>query len=521
MSTASAPPSGTSPWGLVLCLTFLAAATFYVKQFVWHPLAPYPGPLLGRCSNLYAAYHAWRGTVHTDMYRCHRKYGPIVRYGPSRIVVDTNTAAKGRQMTLDIYSHGANVSKAPAYSVLSHGAPSIITLRNKEEHSWRRRVLSFALSDATITSYESTIRKHLDRLCGILRESIQVEEEPLDMSRQCDYYTFDVMSEVIFGIDHNALQQSTYRYAVKALADSNVRLGALFQAPSLATARLDRYLFPTAIQGRHKFVGFLGSLLRKRATAPRPQGGDVFSFLETAEDTDGGKALDKSQIRAECAALVVAGSDTSSTTLSATLFYLSRNPKTYRRAADEVRAYFTAAEEISTGPRLSSCFYLRSCVDEALRMSPPVGAAPWREVGTGGIRLGSLELPAGVEVGTGIYSLHHNETYHSDPFEYKPERWIADEGGSTKESVELSRSAFIPFSRGPRSCVGKGFAYHQVTLALARILCEFDFCAAQEPAPKGKTGEGGSQGTAEFRLRDHVTGAKQGPVLRFRLRGRP
>ncbi|KAG8420376.1 Cytochrome P450 monooxygenase apf8 [Metarhizium acridum] len=499
MSTASLV-AGTSPWGLAVFLTFLLA-TFYIKQFVLHPLAPYPGPLLGRCTNLYAAYHAWRGTVHTDIYRCHQKYGPIVRYGPSRILVNTNTAVK------DIYSYGTNTMKASAYRVLSHGAPSVLTLRNKEEHSWRRRILSFALSDATIISYASTIRKHLERLCGNLKESAK-----LDMSRQCDYYTFDVMSEVIFGMDHNALKDPTYRYAIKALADSNVRLGTLFQAPVLAIGRLDKYLFPTAIQGRNNFVKFLGSLLRSRTRASCSRSGNVFSSLETAKDADAGMTLDKSQIRAECAALVVAGSDTSSTTLSATLFYLSRNHGAYQRAADEVRVKFASVEEISIGPKLNSCLYLRSCIDEALRMSPPVGAAPWREVGAGGIRVGSLELPAGIEVGVGMYSLHHNETYYKDPFEYRPERWMVGEGCSTKESVELSRSAFIPFSRGPRSCVGKGFAYHQVTLALARIIYEFDFYEAHTPeSNNGKT-------RAEFELRDHVTGAKEGPFLQFTLR---
>ncbi|TWU71772.1 hypothetical protein ED733_002837 [Metarhizium rileyi] len=512
MSIASLP-AGASPSGLAAFLIVLMVVTFYIKQFILHPLASYPGPLLGRCTNLYAAYHAWRGTVHTDMYRCHQRYGPVVRYGPSRILVNTSTGVK------DIYSHGTNTVKASAYRALSHGAPSIITIRNKEEHSWRRRILSFALSDATIKTYESTMRRHLDRLCGNLRDGVMTEvdrdsRQPLDMSRQCDYFAFDVMSEVIFGMDHNALKEPTYRYAIKALEDSNVRLGALFQAPILAMGRLDKYLFPTAIQGRNRFVEFLSSLLRGRSKASCPGNGNgngnVFSFLEAAKDTDGGMSLNKSQIRAECAALVVAGSDTSSTTLCAALFYLSRNQVPCQRAVDEVRATFAGAEEIAIGPQLNSCNYLRCCIDEALRLSPPVGAAPWREIGPGGIQVGSLELPAGTEVGIGIYSLHHNETYHKDPFEYKPERWIVGEACSTRESVQVSRSAFIPFSKGPRSCVGKGFAYHQVTLALARILYEFDFVDVNVNQP----GDGGMK-TGQFELRDHVTGAKSGPFLRF------
>ncbi|KAB8232224.1 cytochrome P450 [Aspergillus alliaceus] len=119
--------------------------------------------------------------------------------------------------------------------------------------------------------------------------------------------------------------------------------------------------------------------------------------------------------------------------------------------------------------------------------------------------IGSLELLASIDAGTGICSLHHNE-YHPEPFEYRPERWIIGENGSTKKSVARERSAFTPFSSGPRSCVGKGFAYHELTLTLAHALLPFD--SQHVDGSKKK----------EFSLRDHVTGAKTGLSLRFTLR---
>ncbi|WYZ36342.1 hypothetical protein EsH8_XII_000092 [Colletotrichum jinshuiense] len=439
------------------------------------------------------------------MYRCHRKYGPIVRYSPSRLLINSSLAAK------EISSHGANVIKSKAYNALVHSAPNTLTIRNRRDHARRRRILSLAFSDAQLRAYEGILLGHIETLCSNLGENADrnkpgSEGVLLDMAIQSDYFTFDVMSEVIFGMRYNTLKTESYRFVMKALEESNLRISTLVQASSLTIARLDKYLFPESIAARNRFLGFLASLLKNRPNASGSDNGNVFSYLETAKDPDGESTLSKSEIRAESATLVVAGSDTSSTTLAATLFYLSGNPEVYKRVSYEIRTTFRNLAEIRIGSKLNSCNYLRACIDEALRMSPPVGGALWREIRPGGMNIGALALPAGVDVGTGIYSLHHNEDYFQAPFNYKPERWLVGEDKSTKESVELARSAFYPFSSGPRSCVGKGFAYHEITLTLANILYRFDF-SRDEKLSRGST--------AEFVLRDHVTGAKSGPWLRF------
>ncbi|KAL6885676.1 putative cytochrome P450 [Trichoderma evansii] len=489
-------------------------AVYYIKQFMLHPLAAYPGPVLARCTNLYAAYHGWRGSVHTDMYQCHRRYGPVVRYGPNRLLIDTNTAVK------DIYGHNVNNIKSNSYRALIHSAPNTLTIRRKEEHSWRRRILSLALADSRISHYQHGFEMHIQRLCENLGENAKFIAEksklqPLDMSEQCEYFSFDIMSDAIFGVKYNTLTEPTYRFVSKALEDSNMRISALFQAPMLKIGKLDKYLFSKSIQGRNKFLGFISSLLLNRSALSGD--GSVFSFLESAKDPIEGHVLDKSQVRAECATLVVAGSDTASTALASTLFYLSRNPAAYGRVAEEVRGKFQSPDQIILGPLLNSCTYLRACIDEALRMSPPVGSALWREVGLGGMMVDTLMIPAGVDVGVGIYSLHHNDKYHSEPFKYQPERWLADDELSTKEAVELSRSAFVPFSIGPRSCVGKGFAYHQMTLTLAHIIYKFEFSHANDMVYSSWSRAGDRE---EFLLQDRITGAKTGPFLRFKLHGR-
>lgn len=224
---------------------------------------------------------------------------------------------------------------------------------------------------------------------------------------------------------------------------------------------------------------------------------------------------------------IIAGSDTTSTAMAATLFYLTRNPTALRRVTEQIRSTFDDVEEIRQGQALNSCNYLRACVDEAMRLSPSVGGLLPREVLSGGITVDGHAIPAGTVIGTPHYTIHHNEAYYSSPFAYEPERWIAGEvrastGSSTSEDdVSVAQSAFCPFSIGPRGCIGKGLAYVEMMVTLARTLYLYDLRKAVgvvDPG-QGKPGdEWGRHRVDEFQLSDIFTSTKDGALVEFRSR---
>lgn len=199
--------------------------------------------------------------------------------------------------------------------------------------------------------------------------------------------------------------------------------------------------------------------------------------------------------------------------MAATLHYLAYSPHCYQKAADEVRSRFTRFDEIRMGPTLNSCTYLRACIDEALRMSPPGGGPLWRELHTGGAVIDGVYIPEGYDVGVGIHSIHHNPAYYPEPFTYNPDRWLKSEEKAAE--LETIRKAYAPFGMGPRSCVGKPLALMELMLTMAALLLQFDFRASnrdeQAWADKKIVAE-------QFHLKDHVTGQKDGPMIEFRLR---
>lgn len=197
------------------------------------------------------------------------------------------------------------------------------------------------------------------------------------------------------------------------------------------------------------------------------------------------------------------GGDTTTTAISALSFYLSRNRDVYQKLAAEIRTRFTDHEDIRGGQKLASCRYLRACIDEALRISPPV---------TGHV------IPPSTQVGVNIYSLHHNETYFERQFNFDPDRWLVEDAAT----LTRMHSAFCPFSLGGRGCAGKSMAYLEANLVLAKTIWLFDFELA--PGKMGEAGEGGKgkgrqrERPSEFQLYDTFGSRHDGPNLLFHRR---
>ncbi|KAF5011792.1 hypothetical protein F66182_15318, partial [Fusarium sp. NRRL 66182] len=120
---------------------------------------------------------------------------------------------------------------------------------------------------------------------------------------------FDTMTAVSFDTDYDTINNPQYRYALAALEDSNVRLSVLLQEPKFVMFNLDRWLFPSSIVGRDRFVKFIRMLLKQRLHAKARVstiGADIFSFLEKCKDPDTGKELTAMELSTETALFVVA-----------------------------------------------------------------------------------------------------------------------------------------------------------------------------------------------------------------------
>jgi len=199
------------------------------------------------------------------------------------------------------------------------------------------------------------------------------------------------------------------------------------------------------------------------------------------------------------------GSDTTATALAATLYYLTKNEACLSKLRNELKRFVFIEELVYSN--LSQLPYLHACVEEALRMNPPVGGAPWRTTDTT-IVLENRSIPAGTMLGTAIYATQHNAEYYHEPFKYKPERWL------NKEESKKAKDAFCAFLIGTRGCIGKSLAYMELILTVAKFVYLYDMRVAEE-VPEGKRAVPGGE---EYRTKDQFTSWQIGPMLQFRDR---
>ena len=242
-------------------------------------------------------------------------------------------------------------------------------------------------------------------------------------------------------------------------------------------------------------------------------------------DPETGKGYSEDELFGESESLIIAGSDTTAISTAAAFFYLSRNPEVQQKLADEITSTFSSLNEIKSGPTLHSCKYLRAFIEETLRMSPPVPADLSREVQKGGIVVDGEYIPEGIKVSTVSYCMHHNPEDFPEPFKFQPERWIVDKNDTTGASAErlaLAQSAFMPFSAGPRGCVGKNLAYLEMNLVVAKIIYNFEVRRDPTSNLGGGSPEAieGRRTVDQYQLYDIFVGIRDGPMVQLAKRTR-
>jgi cytochrome P450 len=181
--------------------------------------------------------------------------------------------------------------------------------------------------------------------------------------------------------------------------------------------------------------------------------------------------ITEDRLVSQCMLLLAAGTGNIQSTLSSTTYYLLTNPGTLRRLQSEVRSSFEDSSEISD-KSATRLHYLHAVLQEALRLFPPI-PSPLPRTSPGAFIDGTY-VPAGCTVASATYSMSRDPRYWKDPSGFHPERWLRGDGHADLAYSTDRRQAAIPWSLGPRACIGTNMSYLVMRIILAKVIYDFD-----------------------------------------------
>ncbi len=361
----------------------------------FHPLSRYPGPKLAVCSPISHLMWDIRGKQHAVIKDLHDKYGEVVRIAPNALAYRAAAAWK------DIYGHRKKGQKVflkdPAlYSPTPNGVNAVITA-NYHDHQRMRRLLTHAFSNKALGEQEGILHTYADMLIDKLGEVLCVScSSVVDLTRWFNFTTFDLIGDLAFGEPFGCLANNTYHWwvliildAVKASAYLKVFWFFPFLLPLFALL-VPKHLLDKRIASFNLSVDKIRRRINSNTTRP-----DFTSYI--LKHSKDGKGLSQSEIDANAAVFVLAGSETTAALLSGCMYYLLRHQVKYIRLVTELRAAFEKASDINLAA-IAELPYLNAVLTESLRIYPPIPAMLPRIVPEGGAMINDDYVPEGVSI---------------------------------------------------------------------------------------------------------------------------
>ncbi|XP_050535079.1 uncharacterized protein LOC126902099 [Daktulosphaira vitifoliae] len=348
---------------------------------------------------------------------------------------------------------------------------------NNEKWHWRRKLLTNTFHFKILESYISTLNKHSYNLMQNLKKASKDSQCVSKINSHVTLCSLDIICETIMGVNLRSQEGKSSEYVSAIKTVSKILIKRIFRF-----WQWNETLFKLSKSGRdfekslnilHKFTENVIKEKRKLFCNAKIEMEEKHENIAQEEikrvcflDLLIGISLENptlmadSDIREEVDTFLFEGHDTTSIAVTMALINLGLYQNIQNLVRQELDDIFKGSNREITINDLKKMHYLERVIKETLRLYPSVPGIT-RKLNSP-LHLKKYTIPSNTVVAIGFWLLHRNESFFPNPEEFNPDRFLPN--------IERHPYAFLPFSAGPRNCIGQKFAMYQIKTMLATVL---------------------------------------------------
>ncbi|KAL2611623.1 hypothetical protein R1flu_023315 [Riccia fluitans] len=380
------------------------------------------------------------------------KYGPLFKWRFIGYPLLTMVQAEGNKWVFQ--NEGTSNHIFWPFHFASLFGPDSTFVKSGEQHKLSRRYLNAFFDHAAVSRYLNSVERN-----AVLHfaEHWQEKDELLALN-MTHLYTFSTICNLLISLQDGPQMDELLEYFDRWAKGLNC-----------FPINLPGFTYYKALKARKWILEMLGDLLQQRrreiadGRVSAGENMDILSSLLTVPDEKGNLPSD-SYIKDNLLLILIAGFDTSSTTLALVIYFIAKNPHVYEQLVQEHKLILEKKrdtgreDQLLTKEDISAMKYTWRVVQETLRMQPATFGS-FRKT-TMDLEYKGYRIPKGWLLNWNSHCSHYNPQYFKDPFTFDPSRW-------EKPPVPFS---YLPFGGGSHICLGNEFAKMEMLVFIHHLV---------------------------------------------------
>ncbi|KID93904.1 cytochrome P450, partial [Metarhizium majus ARSEF 297] len=459
---------------LILTLSFLWILAKLLYAFTLSPLRSIPGPKVARITALRAIRNRLPKNVIRYALHDFHTYGDIYISKPDTITLSNPVHARAvlgalDSRKMDIYK---SLSDPVMKNLVTFSEPRLASQRRRQIGPYLNSPSYLARMEQVVLQYGavSMMQKWNEQLDSAASGDNDGDRDKrtleLNYRNDTQLATFNIMSALAFGRVDKATSDSSR--VVDWIAATAVYIGISINFRILLRFPLSLLVRPW-LRKHDDFVGYARESVRQRKELldENPDDktpADMLQAFIDAEDPDSKIKMSPLEVQAESVGMQLAGSETTSASLTWAFHLLTLYPDVLGRAVGQVRSRFGADHLISYTDCKQHLPYLEALVYETFRFAP-ITSGFMPRVCSKDMSFQGYRVPAGTHIAFNLMAMNNHPDVWDQPDRFLPERFLGNE--------DAKRNIFA-FSYGPRSCIGRNLAWMEIMTILANVLNTFN-----------------------------------------------